>query len=179
MCDDPLSNVRERVRKHAKQYSNEIDCTCIGVCKQEPTFSLQSIAFSIEDGRAWHRCYVPQKAAMCLAGSAATGLAVVTGLEWVRDAERCWCGATCPLRRRHTCRPRWWALLYQRPHLSCSSSPPVPSPSPPMTMATCMRTAPSCSRAASGGQLEQRPQLCCVRMSALQWRQGCVGVALC
>jgi hypothetical protein len=105
--------------------------------------------------------------------------AVVTGLEWVRDAERCWCGATCPLRRRHTCRPRWWALLYQRPHLSCSSSPPVPSPSPPMTMATCMRTAPSCSRAAGGGQLEQWPQLCCVRMSALQWRQGCVGVALC
>ena len=105
--------------------------------------------------------------------------AVVTGLEWARDAERCWCGATCPLRRRHTCRPRWWALLYQRPHLSCSSSPPVPSPSPPMTMATCMRTAPSCSRAAGGGQLEQWPQLCCVRMSALQWRQGCVGVALC
>jgi hypothetical protein len=32
--------------------------------------------------------------------------AAVTGLEWVRDAERCWCGASCPLRRRHTCRPR-------------------------------------------------------------------------
>ena len=70
VCDDPLSNVREMVRKHAKQYSNEIDCTCT----QEPTFSLQRIAFSREDGRAWHRCDVPQKAAMCLAGSAATGL---------------------------------------------------------------------------------------------------------
>ena len=178
MCD-ALSNARDGVRKHAKQYSNEIDCTCIGVCTQEPTFlckALPSRAKMDEHGtvvtsRRRRRCAWP--------GVLPPARAVVTGLEWARDAERCWCGATCPLRRRHTCRPRWWALLYQRPHLSCSSAPPVPSPSPPMTMATCMRTAPSCSRAAGGGQLEQRPQLCCVRMSALQWRQGCVGVALC
>ena len=65
--------------------------------------------------------------------------AVVTWLECVRDAERCWCGATCPLRRRHTCRPRWWALLHQRPHLCCCSSPPVPSPEPP---SYDMHTAP-------------------------------------
>ena len=29
--------------------------------------------------------------------------AVVTGLECTRDAERCWSGATCLLRRCHTC----------------------------------------------------------------------------
>jgi hypothetical protein len=37
-------------------------------------------------------------------GRAATGLrAVVTWLECVRDAERRWCGAMCPLRRWHSC----------------------------------------------------------------------------
>jgi hypothetical protein len=36
-------------------------------------------------------------------GRAVTGLrAVVTWLECARDAERCWCGATCPLRRCHS-----------------------------------------------------------------------------
>ena len=135
VCDDPLSNVREMVRKHAKQYSNEIDCTCT----QEPTFlckALPSRAKMDEHGngvtsRRRPRCAWP--------GVLPPARAVVTGLEWARDAERCWCGATCPLRRRHTCRPRWWALLHRRPHLSCSSSPPVPSPSPP---SYDMHTAP-------------------------------------
>ena len=173
VCDDPLSNVREMVRKHAKQYSNEIDCTCT----QEPTFlckALPSRAKMDEHGngvtsRRRPRCAWP--------GVLPPAWAVVTGLEWARDAERCWCGATCPLRRRHTCRPRWWALLHRRPHLSSCSSQPVLSPSPPSYDHGDMHAHGP--RAASGGQLEQWPQLRCVRMSELQWRPGCVGVALC
>ena len=76
MCDDPLSNVREMVRKHAKQYSNEIDCTCIGVCKQEPTIlckALHSRAKMDEQGtvvtsRRRPRCARPGRAATGLGG---------------------------------------------------------------------------------------------------------------
>ena len=72
VCDDPLSNVREMVRKHAKQYSNEIDCTCT----QEPTFlckALPSRAKMDEHGngvtsRRRPRCAWPGRAATGLGG---------------------------------------------------------------------------------------------------------------
>ena len=101
------------------------------LCKASPSRAKMDEHGTVVTSRRRPRCAWP--------GVLPPAWAVVTGLEWARDAERCWCGATCPLRRRHTCRPRWWALLHRRPHLSSCSSPPVPSPAPP---SYDMHTAP-------------------------------------
>ncbi len=86
------SNAATRLHMHRR-----LQAGIVGALQSLPSRAKIDAQGPVVTSRRRPRCARP--------GRAATGLRavlVVSGLECSTDAERCWCGATCPLRRCHS-----------------------------------------------------------------------------